>query len=115
MVYKKFTDWCKPKNIGVPTESECLAYFVESANSVKPTTLWKEYSMIKALLSAKQGVDLKDFTSLTEFIKTRALGYQCKRTKVFTKEQIIQFVKEAPDKKYLMMKVGTFLDPHYRS
>lgn len=110
MVYKKFNDWCTSKMIDKPTESDCMAYFVERANSVKPSSLWAEYSMINSSLVGEKGVDLKQFSSLTEFMKRQALGYQSQRkcSKLFTKDQIIRFINEAPDDKYLMMKVNTY-------
>lgn len=104
--YKRFSDWCKKKKIRLPTESDCLAFFVERGNFLKPTSLWTEFSMINALLVPQKGVDLKQFSSLTEFMKQRASGYQSKTTKVFTREQITKFLKEAPDSQYLMMKVS---------
>lgn len=108
VAYKRFTDWCVEKKIGLPTESDCLAFFIERGNCVKPNSLWTEYSMINAFLVPERGVDLKQFSSLTEFMKGRALGYKCKTSKVFTKEQIMKFVRDAPDLDYLMMKVWNY-------
>lgn len=104
--YKRFTDWCAEKKIDQPTESDCLAFFIERGNCLKPNSLWTEYSMINTFLVVEKSVDLKQFSSLTEFMKSRALGYKSKTSKIFTKKQIVQFVRDAPDLDYLMMKVG---------
>lgn len=105
LIYRRFISWCTSREIDTPTESDCLAYFIERSNSIKPNSLYAEYSMINASLVVEKGVDLKQFASLSEFMKRQSAGYQSKSYKVFTRKQIMEFVTNAPDEKYLMMKV----------
>jgi hypothetical protein len=42
-------------------------------------------------------------------MKRQSAGYQCKKSKVFSKDQIYKFINEAPDETYLMMKVNNFI------
>jgi integrase len=87
------------------TENVCLAYFADRAKHVKPSSPWSEYSMVKSSLLIKKNIDLKHFFKLTAFMKRQSAGYQCKKSKVFSKDQIYKFINEAPDETYLMMKV----------
>jgi hypothetical protein len=91
------------------TENVCLAYFADRAKHVKPSSLWSEYFMVKSSLLIKKNIDLKHFFKLTAFMKRQSAGYQCKKSKIFSKDQIYKFINEAPDETYLMMKVNNFI------
>jgi hypothetical protein len=110
LVFKKFNEWCIRNKVEMNvTENVCLAYFADRAKHVKPSSLWSEYSMVKSSLLIKKNIDLKHFFKLTAFMKRQSAGYQCKKSKVFSKDQIYKFINEAPDETYLMMKVNNFI------
>ncbi|KAJ3648817.1 hypothetical protein Zmor_020590 [Zophobas morio] len=90
------------KQVQLLTENVLLIYFSKRAEKIKPSTLWSDYSMIRAI---KMDVDLKKFLKLTPSMKNQSVGSQCKKTNVFTKEDIHTFLKKVPDNRYLMMKV----------
>lgn len=108
LTYRKFKDWCNGKKVENVTENVCLAYFSERANHIKPSSLWSEYSMVRALLLVDKNVEMKSFPKLTAFLKRQSTGYQCKKARVFSKKEIYKFFDEAPNQRYLMMKVGIY-------
>lgn len=103
--YKRFTEWCETKSVGNITENVVLAYLKEKSEILKPSTLWSEYSMLKATLLINNNVEIRNFQKLIPFLKKKSVGYRPKKSKVFSREQLDKFLVEAPDSKYLMMKV----------
>lgn len=72
---------------------------------MKSSTLWANYSMLKATLSIRHNVDISKYLKLRALLKRQADGYKLKKSKILTKEQINKFIQEAPDKECLMIKV----------
>ncbi|KAJ8974044.1 hypothetical protein NQ317_008985 [Molorchus minor] len=66
------------------TENVLLAYFPKRSNTIKPSSLWSEYSM-----------------KLIAFVKQNSVGFRPKKSKVFSREHIYKFLKEAPDSQSL--------------
>lgn len=104
--YSAFEDWCSFKNVKVVTEEVLLAYFAEKTNHYKSSSLWSMYSMLKSTLLLKKNVDIKKFPKLIAYLKRKSVGYQAKKSKTFSRAEIDQFLIEAPDKEFLMMKVN---------
>lgn len=84
-----------------------MAYFEEKSKLWKASTLWSNFSMIKASLQIKNNVDISKYYKLIAFLKRKSVGYRPKKSKIFTSEQINTFLNEAPDTKYLMIKVAS--------
>ncbi|XP_031327417.1 uncharacterized protein LOC116181409 isoform X2 [Photinus pyralis] len=105
--YERFLTWCNEKNITNYSENVLLAYFCELATNLKmkSSTMWSQYSMIKALLNLKHGLDISKYMKLRAYLKKQNEGYTPKKSKVFTKEQFEDFLNNAPDEQYLGIKV----------
>lgn len=109
--YEKFMQWRKSQNTNSMAEAVLLAYFVEIAKTMKPSTLYATYSMLKATISSNHNVFIGQYELVKSFLKrtTSEFEFQFER-KVFTVEEIKKFLAEAPDSKYLGVKVyHTFL------
>ncbi|KAK5639946.1 hypothetical protein RI129_010757 [Pyrocoelia pectoralis] len=65
--------------------------------------------MLKATLNAKENVDFKKFTKLVSYLKKVSVGNHPKKSKVLTREEVNQFLTEADDETYLMVKVVLIL------
>ena len=89
------------------TENVLLAYFSDRSKSMKPTTLWSEYSMVRACLTVKENVGIKKHPKLLAFLKRNSAGFRSKKSKTLNRTLILEFLKEAPDSLYLMKKVVT--------
>ncbi|KAJ3664198.1 hypothetical protein Zmor_008386 [Zophobas morio] len=63
-------------------EEVLLAYFADQAERYNSSTLWSQYSRLKGSLKAYDN-----------------------KSKVLRREEMLKFFKEAPDEKFLMMKV----------
>lgn len=104
-----FRIWCKKKNVTTLTENVMLAYFLEKSEVMKSSTLWSIYSMLKASLILSDNVDISKFGNLVAFLKKKSVGYKAKKSSVLTRENISQFLLEAPDSQYLIIKVALIM------
>ena len=107
IAHNKFIKWCENKGVsGKYSENILLAYFEEKAKVWKSSSLWSHYSMIKAMLRVNNDVAISKHFKLIAYLKRQGEGYQAKKSKIFTRDQIEQFLKYAPDDEYLLMKVA---------
>lgn len=104
--YKDFMEWCDSKKLKNVSESVILAYFEYKIKRVQPTTLWSIYSMLKRTLNVKQNIDIEKYSKLVPYLKNKCVGYRPKKSKVLTKAEIEKFLQEAPDERFLLMKVS---------
>lgn len=107
--YKTYTTWKNTLNIQSSSERVLLAYFNKLAQQYKPSTLWAQYSMLKTTIKLHEKLDIKPYYTLLAFIKRQSQGFQSKKSKVLTTEEINKFLTEAPDDKYLLTKVCNFI------
>ena len=105
--YKCFTDW-KKKNNTTTSEDVLLAYMSNLSERYQPSTLWSQYSMLKALIKENEDIDIESFPKLKNFIKAKNKNYVKKKSNTFTAKEIEKFLLEAPDHKYLATKVSNF-------
>lgn len=104
--FRRFTTWCSEKEVSEYSEDVLLTYFLNMAKSMRSSSLWSHYSMIKSLLKIRHNVDISKYLKLRTFLKNQSVGYSPEKTKVFTKEEFDKFFIEAPDEKYLAIKVN---------
>ena len=105
LTYRKFMKWRERKQCRSFNEDVFGAYFGELAKDKKPSTLWAQYSMLRAMLVNKNNIDISKYLNLRAFLKRKSDGYHPKKSNTFSKEQIIKFINEAPDHVYLLTKV----------
>jgi hypothetical protein len=103
--YNIFMDWRIRKKITSFSENVLLAYFADIATKYKSSSLWSFYSMLKAVLRINHDVDIEKYAKLRSFLKRQSEGYEAKKSKTFTPEEITKFMANAPDKDYLLHKV----------
>lgn len=103
--YDNFKKWCKEKKIDIINENVLLGYFSSELSELKSSTTWSIYSMLKSTLSVKENVNISGYHKLIALLKRKRDGYFAKKSKILTKEEIFRFIKEAPDVKFLAMKV----------
>ncbi|KAJ3618874.1 hypothetical protein MTP99_005676 [Tenebrio molitor] len=75
--YQRFDQWLGLRKLECISEKVMLAYFMQRSKLLKPSTMWSEQSE----------------------------GYRGKKSKVFTKDEVHAFLKEANDETYLILKV----------
>ncbi|CAH0545791.1 unnamed protein product [Brassicogethes aeneus] len=103
--YKRFVKYCEEQQADDFSESVLLAYFFKLSKQYKSSTLWSNFSMIKAELNIRHNVNINTYTKLTAFLKHNGKGYTAKKSKVLTKQQFDEFLKNAPDNVYLATKI----------
>lgn len=87
------------------TDKSLLWYLRILAASYAPSSLWSHYSMLRATLKVNDGIDITKFVSILPFLKEKSSGFQAKKSKIFTENEILRFLHEADDDKYLLVKV----------
>lgn len=107
--YNAFIEWCRKNKVTKYSENVILAYFSDELKNCKASTLWSIYSMLKSTLKYKNNVDISKFNKLIAFLKQKNKGYKPKKSKIFEREDLINFLLKAPDSKFLMIKVSKCL------
>ena len=108
--YKDFRVWqMKKKTPNLFSENMILGYFKELSEKYCPTTLWSRYSELKKMLRLHHKVDISNFKELVDFVKIESKDYHPRKSRVFTNEEIAQFLDTADDKEWLLHKVCSYL------
>lgn len=103
--YNAFMEWRRLKNIDSFSEDVLLAYFKELAEKYAFSSLLMTCSMLRTTLYLNHKINLRQYSKLRLFIKSKSKGVQAKKTKTFTPVEINKFINEAPDYVYLVTKV----------
>lgn len=104
-VYQKFMTWRNEKNVHSFSENVLLTYLSELAKKFKPSTLWSHYSMLKSTIEIKHKVNIGEYPKVRAFLKRKNEGYTPRKSRVLENQQVLKFLKEAPDDKFLLTKV----------
>lgn len=105
--YSRFIQWTNDNSVKTVNETVLLAYFQELTADFSPNSLWTKFSMLRKELMVKKVVNsAKKFSQLEAYLKQRSKGYQPKKSKVLTREQVLTFLKNASDESFLMIKVA---------
>lgn len=104
--YKKFMDYRQEKNIQSFSENVFLVYMAELSKTMKSSTLWSQYSMLRAVVNVKQNINISKYMRLRALLKQKSVGYCPKKSRILTREEVHKFLCHAPDDKYLMLKVN---------
>lgn len=108
--YDRFVAWRNKFNTQSFAEPVFIAYFQDLSQTLCPKSLWPQYSMLKSVIQRKHNLSLHNFGGLQAFLKQINKGYQSKKSKVLTAEDIQKFLLEAPDNDYLDVKVTRTLN-----
>lgn len=103
---QQFHKWNKSNGNRPISEDVLLDYFANVALKSKPTTLFAMYSMLKATFRSIDKIDISSYSRLSEYLKEKNSGYKPVKSKVFSDEEIYKFIVEAPDYRWLDVKVG---------
>ncbi|XP_063914724.1 uncharacterized protein LOC135131105 [Zophobas morio] len=104
--YSKFQSWLQTNNVETINETVLLEYFEEMSEVFSPSSLWTKYSMLKKTLLVNKNIDLSSYHKLCEHLKEQIKGYESKKSKVLSSEQVLKFLKDAPNKAFLAVKVA---------
>lgn len=95
-IYKIFKDWCQNNGISNISESALLAHFTELAKVRKPSTLNTTYSILNRTLMLADKFDMSKCNKLKAFLQTQNTGFKPKKSSVFSRENIEEFLRNAP-------------------
>lgn len=103
---ENFRQWMTNNQVEVINETVLLGYFEELSESFAASSLWTKYSMLKKTLLVNRNIDIGKYCKLGVYLKQRSKGYEAKKSKVLTREEVLKFIHEAPNETFLMMKVA---------
>lgn len=103
--YLQFQKWNEASGNRPTSENVLLEYFTDLSTRSKPTTLFAIYSMLKYTFRSNDDVDIGSYSRVLEYLKEKNVGYKPLKAKLFTDEDIDRFVNEAPDDRWLDVKV----------
>lgn len=103
--YKRFFDWCTQNNLKNITENNLIDYFEFLGG--QSNKLWTIYSMLRTMLKTQRNIDITKFAKLKIVLKRLSSdGYGTTKSKTLETFDIYRFIADAPDDKYLAMKVS---------
>ena len=105
--YNRLMTWTRTKGTKSLSENVLMTYFCEMAQTMKPSTLWTHYSMLKRTLRSKNDIKIKNYAKLLSFLKEQSTGFKSKKPKILSSHDIETFLNKAPDYRYLATKVNT--------
>lgn len=83
-----------------------LAYFQTLAKDFKPSTLWSIFSMLHKMLGIQLSLDLGRMPILKDYLKQLDGKAKKKKSAIFSRENIEQFLRTTPDNEFLLDKVS---------
>jgi len=104
--YEKLVNWMAENGVENINETVLLGYFGDLAETFSPNSLWSKYSMVKKTLMVNKNINIATYHKLCEYLKQGSKGYQPKKSKVLSREEVLKFIHEAPNKTFLMNKVA---------
>lgn len=104
--YNLFLEWKVDQKTKSFSENVLMAYFGDLAKKFKSSTLWSHFSMLRTTLSIYNDIDIAKYLKLKAFLKRQSNGYKPKKSKIFTANDIDNFIEQAPDEIYLATKVS---------
>lgn len=107
-VYNAYKKWKAEnlKSLSVNEENNLLVYFKKLLETVKPSTLWSVWSMLRKTLGTRDNINISNFLSLNSYIKNTNKGYKPQRALVLRWHHIMQYMTEASDFTDLSKKVN---------
>lgn len=111
--WKKFVEYSgMDSNMREPLEEDFLQYFdhLKRVKEYAASTMWSVYSMLNKTYQLKYGKKMQSFPRLQFLLKSFEKGYIRKTANVFTKNEIENFLNDAPNTgEYIHMKAAVVL------
>ncbi|XP_047986656.1 uncharacterized protein LOC125226654 isoform X1 [Leguminivora glycinivorella] len=107
--YEKFMSWRSEYKTTSFSENVLLAYFNSLIGTLKPSSMWVEYSKLKSMLNIHHRTDISQYAKLIAFLKRKSEGYKAKKAHTFSPDDLQKFIDNAPDYTYLLSKVAVIL------
>ncbi|XP_031333961.1 uncharacterized protein LOC116163974 [Photinus pyralis] len=104
--FRQFEEWREQQGLNGVNEEVMLAYFHNYRRKLAPSSMWTKYSMVKSTLKVYKNVDISKYGKLISYLKNEARTHKPKKAKTLEREHVEKFLTQAPDSKYLMIKVA---------
>lgn len=102
--YNIFQEYMKSEQT-ILCEEALLSYFHILSDKYCPSSMWTTYSMLKNCIMIYNSIDISTYKLLLKKLNKDKTDFHAKKAKVFTPEEVKSFLENAPDSKYLDIKV----------
>lgn len=109
IAYASYVEWKDSKSLNGTNEIILLAYFKTLSEKYKPPTLWSHHSMLKSMICLKEKINIDKFLEVSAYLKKKSHGYISKKSKVFTTDNVENYLNTASDNEHLDKKVSLHL------
>jgi hypothetical protein len=79
--YELFIKWSNENGINSFNEFVLLAYFEHKSKTLRSSSLWTFFSMLKSTLNIINNINIESYTKLIAFLKRAKDGYVPKKSK----------------------------------
>jgi hypothetical protein len=86
--YNDFKERCNKNNVKTVSENVVLAYLMEKSKTVKSSTLWEYIFNVEAHAEHTGWHWCYEVSEIGTFFEKKSVGYQVKKCKVLTRDQI---------------------------
>lgn len=109
-IYNDFKKYLVAQKTTKISSSTVFGYFTYLATEkiFVYSTLWKNYSALKAELKIHENFDISKFDKIVPYICSFKKGYVAKKSLIFEQDQIDKFMSDAPNSEYLLHKISFF-------
>lgn len=95
--YNDFDKWKTAKGAKSVSESVLLVYFKYLSSTMKSSSLWCIYSMLRTTIDVKHDIKINTYLHI---------GHRAKKSKVLTAQDVETFLNDALDHNFLAIKVS---------
>ncbi|HEY0749590.1 MAG TPA: tyrosine-type recombinase/integrase [Chitinophagaceae bacterium] len=110
--YLDFRKYLKDHNTETISENTLLAYMRHLLETKIVSTCWTIYSCLKKMIRVNDGINISQWPMVTDVLKTKAATHLKKKAKIFKREEVDRFLKDAPNDQYLEDKLALLLGLH---
>ncbi|KAJ8665038.1 hypothetical protein QAD02_006700 [Eretmocerus hayati] len=105
--YNDFKSWCESRNTDLLSEESLLVYLrtLRVVDGNAASTLRSVHSMIKACVKVYHNFDIGVFPNVNSYLSNLSRRHIPKKAFILTTQHMNQFVVEAPDIEYFLIKV----------
>lgn len=108
-VYENYCIWKEKHQIQKSSANVISAYILELQKNYQPSSIWTKISMLKTILMREEQFNVDDYPQIKNYLKKISKKHKPKKAYVFSQEDFLKFLRDAPNDYYLVHKICLIL------